>query len=112
MPTRALPPAPHDLPLTGADPAPGTRSPQTNIKTEPYTIGGVDPSKPDIALVTPAQVTRGRYFTSGSGREALVAPSYAAKHGLKVGSTLTLNGKAFRVVGIVQPPLGGQTADV
>jgi putative ABC transport system permease protein len=86
--------------------------PQTNIKTEPYTIGGVDPSKPDIALVTPAQVTRGRYLTSASGREALVAPSYAARHGLKVGSTLTLNGKAFRVVGIVQPPLGGQTADV
>jgi putative ABC transport system permease protein len=85
--------------------------PQTNIKTEPYTIGGVDPAKPGIALVTPSQVTEGRYF-SGSGREALVAPGYAAKHGLKVGSTLTLNGTELRVVGVVQPPLGGQTADV
>ncbi len=86
--------------------------PQTNIKTEPYTIAGVDLSHPGIGLVTPAQVTKGHYFSHAGGREALVAPSYAAKHGLKVGSTLTLNGTSFKVVGIVQPPLGGQTADV
>jgi ABC-type antimicrobial peptide transport system permease subunit len=86
--------------------------PQTNIKTEPYTIAGVDTNTPTIALVTPTQVTKGRYFSRGAGREALVAPSYASKHGLKVGSTFTLNGTTFTVVGIVQPPLGGQTADV
>ena len=86
--------------------------PQTNIKTEPYTIAGVNTNQPTIGLVTPAQVTKGRYLSRGGGREALVAPSYAAKHGLKVGSTLTLNGTTFKVVGIVQPPLGGQTADV
>jgi putative ABC transport system permease protein len=86
--------------------------PQTNIKTVPYTIAGVDPSNPSIGLVTPAQVTKGHYFSKVGGREALVAPSYAAKQGLKVGSTLTLNGTSFRVVGLVQPPLGGQTADV
>ncbi|HST26054.1 MAG TPA: ABC transporter permease [Gaiellaceae bacterium] len=86
--------------------------PQTNIKTEPYTIAGVDPSQPSIGLVTPAQVTKGRYFSPSGGLEALVAPSYASKNGLKVGSTLKLNGTSFRVVGLVQPPLGGQTADV
>jgi ABC-type antimicrobial peptide transport system permease subunit len=86
--------------------------PQTNIKTEPYTIAGVATNTPTIALVTPAQVTKGRYFSRNAGREALIAPSYASKHGLKVGSTFTLNGTTFTVVGIVQPPLGGQTADV
>jgi putative ABC transport system permease protein len=85
--------------------------PQTNIKTTPYTIGGVDQTQPDIGLVTRKQVTSGSYFTSG-GHEALVATTYASKEKLKVGSSLNLNGTAFRVVGLVSPPLGGQTADV
>ncbi len=86
--------------------------PQTNIQTEPYTIGGVNTNQPSIALITPAQVTKGRYFTAGGGHQALLAPSYASKHSLKVGSKMTLNGTTFTVVGIVSPPLGGQTADV
>jgi putative ABC transport system permease protein len=86
--------------------------PQTNIQTEPYTIGGVNTNQPSIALITPAQVTKGRYFTAGGGHQALLAPSYASKHSLKVGSKMTLNGRTFTVVGIVSPPLGGQTADV
>jgi ABC-type antimicrobial peptide transport system permease subunit len=86
--------------------------PQTNIKTEPYTIGGVNTNQPSVGLITPAQVTKGRYFSKSGGKEALLAPSYATKNGLKVGSKLTLNGTTFTVVGIVAPPLGGQTADV
>lgn len=86
--------------------------PQTNIKTTPYTIGGVDQTQPDIALVTPSQITKGRYLSSAGGHEALVAATYAAKQKLKVGSKLDLNGTPFTVVGLVSPPLGGQTADV
>ena len=86
--------------------------PQTNIQTTPYTIGGVDQTQPDIALVTPSQVTSGRYFSRAGGDQALVAGTYAAKEKLKVGSKLELNGEAFTVVGLVSPPLGGQSADV
>ncbi len=86
--------------------------PQTNIQTTPYTIGGVDQTQPDIGLVTPSQVTKGSYFSAAGGREALVADTYAAKEKLTVGSKLVLNGVAFTVVGLVSPPLGGQTADV
>jgi putative ABC transport system permease protein len=86
--------------------------PQTNIKTTPYTIGGVDQTQPDIGLVTRTQVTKGRYFSPGGGHEALVATTYAAREKLKVGAPLVLNGTSFTVVGLVQPPLGGQTADV
>ena len=86
--------------------------PQTNIKTTPYTIGGVDQTQPDIALVTPAQVTKGHYLSRSGHRQALVAGTYAAKEKLKVGSKLDLNGEDFTVVGLVSPPLGGQTADV
>ncbi len=34
------------------------------------------------------------------------------RHSLKVGSKLDLNGTSFTVVGVVNPPLGGQGADV
>ncbi len=86
--------------------------PQTNISTTAYTIGGVDPSSPTMGVVTTAQVTKGRFLSPSGGKEALVATSYAAKHSLKVGSTLNLNGTKFTIVGVVSPPLGGQSADV
>ena len=86
--------------------------PQTNIKSEPYSIGGVDTKQPGIGLVTPQQVTTGRFLDRDGGREALVSATYAKGHGLKVGSKLNLNGTRFTVVGLVEPPLGGQSADV
>lgn len=86
--------------------------PQTDIETSSYAIGGVDQTQPDIGLVTTEQVTAGRYFSAAGGKEALLATTYAERKGLKVGSTLALNGKKFEVVGLVAPPLGGQTADV
>ena len=84
--------------------------PQTNIKSNTYSIAGVDPSEPSIGLVTPSLVTKGRFLTSAN--EALAADSYAASNGLALGSKLDLNGTIFTIVGLVKPPLGGQTADV
>jgi ABC-type lipoprotein release transport system permease subunit len=86
--------------------------PQTNITTSAYTIGGVDQTHPTMGVVTTAQVTKGRYLAAAGGREALISQTYAAKHSLKVGSKLDLNGTSFTVVGLVAPPLGGQSADV
>jgi ABC-type antimicrobial peptide transport system permease subunit len=109
--------------------------PQTNISSEPYTIAGVDlsgvgsteppksggagsagagagPQRRDIGVVTPAQVTSGRFIARAGGHEALLSATYASRQKLKVGSTLELNGKRFRIVGLVKPPLGGQAADV
>lgn len=86
--------------------------PQTNIETSAYTIGGVDQTHPTQGLVTTSQVTRGRFLAPAGGHEALISGSYAAKHSLKVGSKVDLNGTSFVVVGIVAPPLGGQTADI
>jgi ABC-type antimicrobial peptide transport system permease subunit len=84
--------------------------PQTNIKSETYSIAGVDPSQPSIGLVTPSLVSSGAFLTGGN--QALVADSYAATHKLKMGSTLDVNGTKFAITGLVKPPLGGQTADV
>jgi ABC-type antimicrobial peptide transport system permease subunit len=84
--------------------------PQTDIESESYTIAGVQTGDSSIGLVTASQVTKGRFLRPG--REAVVSATYAARHSLKLGSKLKLNGKNFRVVGLVDPPLGGQGADV
>jgi ABC-type antimicrobial peptide transport system permease subunit len=86
--------------------------PQTNIKSTSYTIAGVDPTKPDIGVVTPSLVSKGRFIAASGGNEALLADSYASQQKLKVGSVLDLNGTKFTVVGLVKPPLGGQNANV
>ena len=84
--------------------------PQTDITSESYTIGGVQLGDPATGLVTAAQVTTGRFLRGG--REALVSATYAARKSLKVGSKLDLNGTKFTIVGLVNPPLGGQGVDV
>ncbi|OGY21181.1 MAG: hypothetical protein A2113_00535 [Candidatus Woykebacteria bacterium GWA1_44_8] len=85
-------------------------TPQTDIKTENFTIAGVDTSKTDIGLILPSQITEGSYFNSQD--QVVVNLSYAQKKGLKVGDTLTFNSKKLTIVGIVDPKLYTNTADV
>jgi putative ABC transport system permease protein len=84
--------------------------PQTDIKSRSYTIGGVQTNDSTMGLVTAAQVTKGRFLRPG--HEALLSATYAARQKLDVGSKLDLNGTTFTVVGLVTPPLGGQSVDV
>ena len=83
--------------------------PQTNIKSRAYTIGGVDQTHPTMGVVTAAQVTKGRFLAQGGRRGARLRDLRGAQASLKVGSKLDLNGTKFIVVGLVNPPLGGQT---
>jgi ABC-type antimicrobial peptide transport system permease subunit len=86
--------------------------PRTTIKSSSYTIGGIDPAQRSIGLVTPSQLSRGRFFSESGGHEALVSAAFAKRKSLKLGLTLDLNGTRFKIIGLVSPPLGGQTADV
>src|SRR4030042_11407 len=76
-------------------------TPQTDIKTESYTIAGVDTSKTDIGLILPSQITEGTYFKVAG--QAVINISYAQKNNLKVGGKITINGKELPIVGIVDP---------
>lgn len=84
--------------------------PQTNIESATYSVGGVDLTQPEIGVVTPALVTKGRFLHAAN--EALVSASYASRQKLTIGAKLDLNGTMFTIVGLVRPPLGGQSADV
>ena len=44
--------------------------PQTNIKSSTYTIAGVDPTTPDIGVVTASLVSSGRFIAASKGGSA------------------------------------------
>ncbi len=81
------------------------------IHFQSRTVTGVDQTRPDLAAVTPSQITKGRYFTSSGAYQAILSSSYASTNKLSVGSTVSLGGHAFRVVGIATSPLGGTPSD-
>jgi putative ABC transport system permease protein len=86
--------------------------PSTDITAKTYTAAGVDPSHPDEGLVTRAQLTSGSWYQSGAADQVLLNVAYANKSNLKVGSDLPINGTTYHVVGLVNPTLSGNTADV
>ena len=83
--------------------APRTRSP-ASIRRRRTSASSLPPSS-RAAASSPRARARGAH-------EALLSSTYASRESLKVGSKLDLNGTTFTVVGLVRPPLGGQTADV
>jgi putative ABC transport system permease protein len=84
------------------------------IEIDQQSISGIDPSAPDLAPVTPALLTSGRFLKAGAAaaQDALVTESYAKRKQLAAGDTLTLRDKRFTVVGIAKPPLGGYASDI
>jgi putative ABC transport system permease protein len=83
-----------------------------SVNFNSITVSGVDRTKPALGAITPGQLTKGHYFTSGSAREAIVNVDYARSKQLTTGSTLKLAGKIYTVIGIVKTPVGGQASDV
>ncbi|HEY1358508.1 MAG TPA: ABC transporter permease [Thermoleophilaceae bacterium] len=96
-------------PPVGGPPSGG---PPNNIDLDSRTVTGVDSSKPTLAAVSASQISRGRYLRSGKAREAVLNSSYARRHDLGVGDTVTLKKEKFTVVGLAKSPLGGQASDI
>ncbi|MEY2425986.1 MAG: hypothetical protein QOI61_1558, partial [Actinomycetota bacterium] len=86
--------------------------PQTDLATEPYTAAGVDPTRPELGLITPAQIVTGRFLGRGKSTEVVLGEGYARRKALAVGAALVLDGKNYSIVGLARPPLGGTSADV
>jgi putative ABC transport system permease protein len=76
------------------------------------TVSGVDETNAALGAITPSEVTTGKYFTSGTARQAILDVSYANTNGKKVGSTLTIGGKKYTVIGLAQTPVGGASSNV
>jgi ABC-type antimicrobial peptide transport system permease subunit len=86
--------------------------PSTDITNQPYTAAGIDPATPKVGLVTKDQLTSGRWLNKDAPNEVLVNVAYANTKSLKLGSTISINGADYTLVGLVNPTLTGSTADI
>jgi ABC-type antimicrobial peptide transport system permease subunit len=86
--------------------------PSTDTQTKTYTVAAVDPTNQKSGLITAAQVTSGSWFSATPDSEVLVNTAYASTNNIKAGQTLTLNGTAYTVKGLVAPTLTGNVSDI
>src|SRR5205823_5692258 len=87
-------------------------APSTDIKSTNYTVAGIDPAHPNQGPVTTAQLGSGRFLNTTGANDVLANVAYANTNKLSVGSTVAINGATYHVVGLVNPTLNGQTADL
>jgi putative ABC transport system permease protein len=92
----------------GAAPAPAPE----NIDVDQRSVAGVDQRNSELALITPGQVVEGDYLPRDGGGTALINQGYASSEGLSIGDKVELGGERFEVIGIVEPPLGGDASDI
>jgi ABC-type antimicrobial peptide transport system permease subunit len=108
------------VPESGAPPiGPGAHGPGGGggggFEFETLTVTGVDVRTPGLAMVTPDQVARGRYFSATPRRargEAVVDLAFARQKDISVGEKTRVAGKEFEVVGLAGAPLGGDASNV
>jgi len=86
----------------------------SNFKTNSFTVNGADLAVGVVGPLSSAKVTSGRTFTSSDGTSnvAVVDSAYASQNKLATGSTMTVAGTKFTVIGIVSQPQGGNPAQV
>ncbi len=99
----------------GADGGGGGFGGAGGFELDNLTVAGVDVRKPGLAMVTPDQVTQGRYFSDTpeqARREAVVDLAFARQNDIGVGDETRVAGAKFDVVGLAGAPLGGDASNV
>jgi putative ABC transport system permease protein len=84
------------------------------LSTNSFSVSGVDPSNDSLGPLSSAAITSGHPITTAEANDsvAVVDSDYAKSKNLKTGSTITVAGKSFTVVGIVAAAQGATDADV
>ncbi|MFE0252089.1 ABC transporter permease [Streptomyces sp. NPDC059010] len=79
-----------------------------------YSVYGTDVTEPALGPLTSSKITSGRTFrTTETNAKVVVADtSYAKEKKLKVGSTVTVKGTKFKVIGIATPDSGDAAANL
>jgi ABC-type lipoprotein release transport system permease subunit len=84
------------------------------FSTNSFSVAGVDPANDSLGPLSSGTITSGSALTASQANEnvAVVDSNYAKSENLKTGSKITVAGKSFLVVGIVQAAQGVTDADV
>ncbi|MBW8818883.1 MAG: ABC transporter permease [Streptomyces sp.] len=99
----------------------GTGQPQgevrgggANFDVNNYSVFGTDVTKAALGPLTSSKITSGRTFTSAEtdAKVAVVDSAYAKEKKLKVGSTVTIKGVKFKVIGVATADSGDAAANV
>jgi len=71
-----------------------------------FTVDGTDISHPRLGPLSNARLASGRTFSAADQNSdvAVVDSNYATSHSIKVGSTITVGGTTFKVIGLVSQP--------
>ncbi|MEV5907807.1 ABC transporter permease [Streptomyces chartreusis] len=99
----------------------GTGEPQGEVRgggadfdVNNYSVYGADVTKPALGPLTSSKITSGRTFksTETNAKVVVADTSYAKEKKLKVGSTVTVKGTKFKVIGIATPDSGDAAANL
>ncbi|MGV9241654.1 ABC transporter permease [Streptomyces nigra] len=79
-----------------------------------YTVYGADVTRTGIGPLTSSKITSGRTFKAAETDAKVVVAdtSYAKEEKLKTGSTVTVKGTKFKVIGIATPDSGDAAANL
>ncbi|MFE7649962.1 ABC transporter permease [Streptomyces phaeoluteigriseus] len=102
-------------------PGGGTGQPQgevqgggANFDVDNHSVFGTDVTEPALGPLTSSKITSGRTFktTETNAEVAVVDSAYAKEKQLKAGSTVTIKGVTYSVIGIATADSGDAAADV
>ncbi|MER5833312.1 ABC transporter permease [Streptomyces sp. NPDC002130] len=79
-----------------------------------YSVYGTDVTKPALGPLTSSKITSGRTFTTAetNAKVAVADSAYAKEKKLKAGSTVTVKGSSFKVIGIATADSGDAAANL
>ncbi|MFH9857935.1 ABC transporter permease [Streptomyces sp. NPDC017202] len=98
----------------GSTAAPQVQGGGASFDVNSYSVAGVDVGEQDLGPLAGSAISSGVTFTSAqsNAKVAVVSTSYAKENAYKVGSTLTVSGTKYKVIGLATPESSESTADV
>ncbi|MGV9555262.1 ABC transporter permease [Streptomyces sp. NPDC003522] len=98
---------------------PGTAAPRVqgggaSFDVNSYSVAGVDVGDQDLGPLAGSAISSGVTFTSAqsNAKVAVVSTSYAEENSYEVGSTLTISGTKYKVIGLATPESSESATDV